>query len=173
MGLSHLVIPLPTKTSIVSTGCLTNITATNDCSYLAELGAIITIMAAFTGFFSRQLVQFRDCLQQDTAALVNISRTNAYDKTGGSTEGNVPAEFVPMSAVINVGILQSAGDLTNLLSAGCSSGNCNFSDTESASFSTLAISHFCTNVTSRIRIVSQTQQNASAGYSEEFTGAYL
>jgi hypothetical protein len=118
-------------------------------------------------------VQFRDCLQQDTAVLVNISRINSYNKIGGVTQPNVLVEYAPMAAAINVGILQPAGDLTNLLSSGCDSGNYTFSDTDSASFSTLAMSHFCTNITSRIRIVNKTEQNTSTGYSEDFTSAYL
>jgi hypothetical protein len=128
-------------------------------SYLAGLGAIVTIMASFTGIFSQQLVQFWDCLQQDTVALVNISRPNAYNKIGGPSP--VPVEYAPMADAINVGILQPAGDLTNLLSAGCSSGNCTFSDTNNAAFSTLAVSRSYTDITSRIRIVNETQNNAS------------
>jgi len=71
-------------------------------------------------------------------------------------QSNVPTEYVPMAAAISVGILQPVGDLTNTLSSGCSSGNCTFSDKGSASFSTLAFGHFCTNITSNIRIVNET-----------------
>jgi hypothetical protein len=121
-------------------------------------------VASFTGFFAQQLVQFGDCVQQDTAALVNISRTNAYNKTGRMGQGPGDLfDYAPTAAATSVGILQPAADLTNLLSAGCSSGNCTFSDTDGAAFSSLAISHLCTDITSSIRIVNETQQNTSTG----------
>ncbi|EAT81607.1 hypothetical protein SNOG_11108 [Parastagonospora nodorum SN15] len=51
-------------------------------SWVAAFGAVVTIMASLTGFFTQQLVQFQDCLQKDTTALVKISRTNSYVKHG-------------------------------------------------------------------------------------------
>jgi hypothetical protein len=117
------------------------------------MGAIITIMASFAGFFSQQLVQFDGCLEKDTAGLVNISRTNFYARTGGSTSTNVYVDYAPMVAAINVGVLQSPGDLTSTLSSGCNSGNCTFSDVDTPSFSTVAITNVCEDITARIRIV--------------------
>jgi hypothetical protein len=72
-------------------------------------------------------------------------------------------DYAPTAAATSVGILQPTADLTNLLSAGCSSGNCTFSDTDGAAFSSLAIGHLCTDITSSIRIVNKTQHNASTG----------
>jgi hypothetical protein len=112
-------------------------------------------MSSFVGFSSQQLVQFQDCLQKDPAALVNISRTNLYSQIGGTTSPGVPVGYAPMAAAINVGILQPTSDLTNLLSSGCSSGTCTFSEAHSASFATLASGYYCTNATSGIRVVNE------------------
>ncbi|USP79036.1 hypothetical protein yc1106_06310 [Curvularia clavata] len=81
---------------------------------------------------------------------------------GPSSQSNVPTEFAPMSAAVNVGLLQTTGDLTNLLSSGCSSGNCTFSDNGNASFSTLAFTHSCVDITSNIRIVNETQNSGNS-----------
>jgi hypothetical protein len=124
-------------------------------SYLAALGALITILASLTGFFSQQLVQFKDCAQINTTALANISRTNSYAQIGGYLQANVPADYVPMVAAINAGVIQSPGDLTSVLSSGCTSGNCTFSDIDTPSFSTLAISHYCEDSTARIRVINE------------------
>ena len=139
-------------------------------SYIAALGAITTIMASLTGFFSQQLVQFQDCLEKDTTALVNISRTNSYARTGGSSQPNSPVDYAPMVAAINVGLLQPISGLTDQLSSGCSSGNCTFSDSSGASFSTVAMSHFCEDITARIRIVNETKYNTSTPYTSTYLG---
>jgi hypothetical protein len=115
-------------------------------------------MASFTGFFSQQLVQFQNCLQRDLKVSASISRTNSYTQTGGSVENMNPAGFPPMVAAINIGMLQPVGDLTNALSTGCDSGNCTFPDGGGAAFSTLAIRHKCSDITSHIRIVNQTEE---------------
>jgi hypothetical protein len=142
----------------------------NFVSYLAMMGAIITIMASLTGFSAQQLVQFRDCLEKDTSALVNISRTTSYTRTGGIMQHNSPLDYPPMIAAINVGVLQSPGDLTNALSSGCSSGNCTFSDTNSPSFSTLAISHICEDITTQIYLVNETKPSEDDPYTRAFLG---
>ena len=66
------------------------------------------------------------------------------------------AEFPPMVAAMNVGILQGVGDQTNVLSSGCITGNCTFSGAGNASFSTLAISHTCEDVSNGIYVFNQT-----------------
>ncbi|KAH4072443.1 hypothetical protein HBH70_109420 [Parastagonospora nodorum] len=62
-----------------------------------------------------------------------------------------------MVSAINVGILQPPGDLTNTPSSGCSSGNCTFSESGSPSFSTIAMRHYCQDITSRIRVLNETR----------------
>lgn len=66
-----------------------------------------------------------------------------------------------MIAAINVGLLQRAGDPTNVLSSGCITGNCTFSGAGNASFSTIAISHSCEDKTADIHVFNQTRINNS------------
>lgn len=94
-------------------------------------------------------------------ASANILWTNAYAQGGGSIQSNVNAAFPPMIAAINVGLLQRTGDLTNVLSSGCSTGNCSFSEVGNASYSTVAISHSCEDSTDSIHVLNQTRINNS------------
>jgi hypothetical protein len=128
------------------------------------IGALITIMASFTGFFSQQLVQFRDCPQKDTTALVNISRTNSYAQIGGWAQSNVPMEYTPMVTAINVGLLERLRDLTSVLSSGCNSGNCTFSEPGNPSFSSLGILHYCQDTTRQIRVVNESDSEVYLRY---------
>ena len=128
-------------------------------SYVAVLGALTTILASLLGFFSQQLVQFQNCLEENTTASANIMWTNAYARTGGSIMNMLSSDYPPMIAAINVGLLQRTGDLTNVLSSGCTTGNCSFSAAGNASFSTVAISHSCEDVTTGIHVLNQTTVN--------------
>ncbi|KAF9690731.1 hypothetical protein EKO04_011283 [Ascochyta lentis] len=94
--------------------------------YIAALGAVATVMASLTGFFSQQLIQFQDCRQLDTSATVGIARTNWSSLAGLQVQNMQPDIYPPMLAAINVGIIQPADDLTRVLSRGCISGNCTF-----------------------------------------------
>ena len=125
-------------------------------------------MASLTGFFSQQLVQFKDCYEKNTTAVASISRTNSYSRIGGSFQNNAHVDFAPMVAAIHVGVIQPVDDLTNVLSSGCASGNCTFPATDGASFSTIAVSHFCQDITTRIRTVNEStnanSRNRTPGY---------
>ncbi|KAH9882578.1 hypothetical protein J1614_000814 [Plenodomus biglobosus] len=112
-------------------------------------------MASFTGFFSQQLIQFRDCFEKDTTAVVTISKCNSYAQTGGEIRKMHPVDFAPMVAAVNVGVTQPVEDLTNVLSSGCISGNCSFPATDGASFSTIAMSRSCTDITAHIRTMNE------------------
>ncbi|KAH6094690.1 hypothetical protein HBI65_120070 [Parastagonospora nodorum] len=74
-----------------------------------------------------------------------------------------------MVSAIIVGILQPPNDLTNTLSSGCSSGNYTFSESGSPSFSTIAMRHYCQDITSRIRVLNETRTSDN----KSSTGAYL
>lgn len=108
-------------------------------------------MASLTGFFSQQLVQFKDCYEKDVTAVVSLTKSNEYSRSGGSFQNMSPVEYAPMVAAINVGIIQPVTDLTNVLSSGCDSGNCSFPNTDGAAFSTLAMTHVCEDSTAHIR----------------------
>lgn len=80
-----------------------------------------------------------------------------------------PADYAPMVAAINVGIIQPVTDLTNVLSSGCDSGNCSFPSTDGAAFSTLAMTHFCQDSTTHIRTINE----STSGKIEDWDWGYL
>ena len=116
-------------------------------SYIATLCALATIMASLTGFFSQQLILFRDCAQLDNTLPVSVAKTNNFSLTGESIQNMVRDVHPAILAAINVGIIQPVGDLTSVLSQGCTSGNCTFPETDGASFQTLAMGYSCKDVT--------------------------
>jgi hypothetical protein len=132
------------------------------------MGAIITIMASLTGFFTQQIVLFQDCLELKDAASVSISKTNNYTRSGIPSSNMNPIDFDPMIAAINVGLIQPVVDFTNVLSLGCSSGNCTFPSTKHGSFSTLGIGHVCENMTAHIRVLNETIDSQSNSTVPEF-----
>ena len=120
-------------------------------SFVAALGALATIMTSLTGFFSQQLVQFETCLQRDDFVAVTVAKTNNYTAHGVFINNDTADEFGPMVAAINVGLIQPVEDHTNVLTNGCSSGNCTFPSTGGASISTVGISHVCEDISTHIR----------------------
>lgn len=124
---------------------------------MASLGALATVMTALTGFFSQQLLLFEDCAQRTDTAIVRLARTNNYTAAGGilgpGTGGNwmLWAEYAPMVAATTVGLIQPIEDFTNVFARGCDSGNCTFPSSDGASFSTVAISHICEDISGLIR----------------------
>jgi hypothetical protein len=56
-----------------------------------------------------------------------------------------------MVAATTVGLIQPVEDFTNVFARGCDSGNCTFPSSDRASFSTVAISHVCEDISGLIR----------------------
>lgn len=114
--------------------------------WITALGALITIMATLTGFFTQQLIVFEDCQRIDSSASAGVWRTNHY---GSEQDNNL---FIPMGTAIGIGITQPIGDRTGALTENCTTGNCTLPSDNGASFSTVAISHHCQNRTADLRI---------------------
>jgi hypothetical protein len=111
-------------------------------------------MTALTGFFSQQLLLFGDCAQRTDTAVVRLARTNNYTASGrkhGMEGPNWWSEYAPMVAAMTVGLVQPVEDFTNVFARGCDSGNCKFPSSSGASFSTVAISHICEDISGLIR----------------------
>ena len=119
-------------------------------SFIAAMGALVTVMSAFTGFAAQQLVVFNDCLRTDESAAVGIRRSNFYNASGERIAAQRFDEFLPMSVAMDVGILQPLEDTTTLLSYGCKTGNCTFPAANGSTFSTLATDHWCEDATSEV-----------------------
>jgi hypothetical protein len=132
------------------------------------MGAIITIMASLTGFFTQQIVLFQDCLELKDGASVSIAKTNNYTRSGTSFVNMNPTDFDPMIAAVNVGLIQPVVDFTNVLSVGCSSGNCTFPSTNHGSFSSLGVGHVCEDMTTHIRVLNETIDSNSNTTVPEF-----
>lgn len=111
-------------------------------------------MTALTGFFSQQLLQFESCTRRSEHTNAYVAKTNVYNLSGRWV-GNRDSYNVhtPMTAAMTVGLMQPAEDFTNLFVRGCSSGNCTFPYNDGASFSTLAISHTCDNISGHVRSI--------------------
>jgi hypothetical protein len=127
-------------------------------------------MASLTGFFSQQIVLVQSCLEIDETAAVSISKTNNYTRSASSDPRMLSTDYTPMIAAINVGLIQPLDDLTNVLSQGCSTGNCTFHSTNNASFSTLGIGHLCEDITTRIHVENETTTSSPVG---NFTSEFL
>jgi hypothetical protein len=97
----------------------------------------------------QQLIQFDDCLQPNHNSTVLLERTNYYGASGRRFGPMDFDYFAPMAVAMDVGILQPAQDLTNILSHGCATGNCDFPTLQGETFSTLAIDHTCEDITSQ------------------------
>jgi hypothetical protein len=82
---------------------------------------------------------------------VGIFKTNLYTASGVRSGAGLYDDFLPMSVAVDVGIAQPVEDYTSMLSYGCTSGNCTFPSSNEAAFSTLAIGHWCKDVTSEIQ----------------------
>ena len=115
------------------------------------MGAFITIMAAFTGFAAQQLIVFEDCQRADNSASVGILRSNYFNSVGDRLAPQLYDEFLPMAVAMDVGMLQPVEDRTQVLSYGCTTGNCTFPALNGSAYSTIAIGHTCDDVTSQVQ----------------------
>ncbi|KAH8722957.1 hypothetical protein GQ44DRAFT_806446 [Phaeosphaeriaceae sp. PMI808] len=132
--------------------------------YIAAFGAFLTMMSAWTGFTSQQVISFSQCAIPNYAADAGVLKTNYYDdKDGyiGSTLRGAPIDS--MVAGIELGMIQppSPRELTGILSVGCPSGNCTFPSTDGASFQTIGVGHTCKNVTSYVRNIHAQRRNGT------------
>ncbi|KAJ8116938.1 hypothetical protein OPT61_g1748 [Boeremia exigua] len=119
--------------------------------YIAIVGAFAMVMVSLTGFFLQQLVQFQDCLQPNaTEYPPRVSKTNSYMRSGAiaALNSSTSAEpFMGMVAAVNVAIFQPTENYTNMLSQRCISGHCTFPMANGTTFSTVAVSHKCEDLT--------------------------
>ncbi|KZM24318.1 uncharacterized protein EKO05_0005633 [Ascochyta rabiei] len=120
--------------------------------YVTAIGALAMVMASLTGFFSQQVVQFRDCLQPNITMVPRVAKTNSYLRAGALAGFNVTPDsepFLGMIAAINVAIFQPIDDYTNKITEKCTSGYCTFPGNNGTSFSTVAVGHTCEKITSQ------------------------
>jgi hypothetical protein len=122
-------------------------------SLIAALGAFVMIMASLTGFALQQLIQFTECLQPYETPTVTIRKTNSYNAHGLRMWVMDYQQFLPMDVAIESGILSPQKQYTDVYSSGCTTGNCTFASSPEGTFSTLAMVHSCTDVTSEVAVI--------------------
>jgi hypothetical protein len=122
-------------------------------SLIAALGAFVTIMASLTGFALQQLIQFTECLQPYESPTVSIRKANSYNAHGLREWVNNKQPFLPMDVAITSGILSPQKQYTDVYFSGCTTGNCTFAASPEGTFSTLAMVHSCTDVTSEVAVI--------------------
>jgi hypothetical protein len=122
-------------------------------SLIAALGAFVTIMASLTGFALQQLIQFTECLQPYETPTASIRKANSFNAHGLRMGVNEYQQFLPMDVAIVSGILSPQKQYTDVYSSGCPTGNCTFASSLEGTFSTLAMVHSCTDVTSEVAVI--------------------
>jgi hypothetical protein len=90
-------------------------------SYLASLGAFITIIALAIDPFSQQIIRYYNCLQADPHAVARIPWTNNYTDHGLMARYLNAEIDAPMSGVIYMVLLGSPGN--DILPFECRTGN--------------------------------------------------
>lgn len=125
----------------------TNLT---DQSYLASLGAFITIAALAVDPFSQQVLQYYDCLQVVPRSIASIPKTNRYSVTGMHTGALSASLDGPAQVAIYMGLLNPPSNSSSSISVDCPTGNCTFPADAGATFSTLGMCHSCTDISDTV-----------------------
>jgi hypothetical protein len=132
---------------------------TSISSYVAAIGAVLTVLVTAAGFFSQQILLFKDCMESSPYGQASIAKTNRFMASGTSYAPFFYDVYFPLAAAINVGILQNQTDYTSVLSYGCSTGDCSFKSDNGASFSTVAMNSSCITITDDVIISKPTNQD--------------
>lgn len=119
-------------------------------SYLAALGAIITVVAMAVDPFSQQILQYYTCLEPLHSATTSIPGTNNY--TGNAFHSGAALHEIDadMSIAIYTGLLNPPANSSSSMTISCLTGNCTYPSDNGATFSTLAISHSCEDISNLI-----------------------
>ncbi|KAF7536658.1 hypothetical protein G7054_g4372 [Neopestalotiopsis clavispora] len=94
-------------------------------SYVANLGAFITVMMVAVDPFFQQLIQYYGCLQPITAP-ATISRTNNYTVGGNRTQLLFSEPGSAMAKAIYSGALEPPSTEAATIAYNCPTGNCKF-----------------------------------------------
>ncbi|KAF2138636.1 uncharacterized protein K452DRAFT_256275 [Aplosporella prunicola CBS 121167] len=129
--------------------------------YLASFGALIIVVALATDFFSQQIIHYYDCLQPVPNELARIPMTNNYTANGFHTGPLSQTLDTAMTVAIYTGILNPSHSISSAITVDCSTGNCTFPADGDAAFSSLAMCHSCSDISSEIRNDTKTYINYS------------
>lgn len=119
-------------------------------SSIANLGAIITIVALAVDPFSQQIIQSEPCLQNIIGATAEIPKIQKLDTSitfDKPLDHRLPG---PLQVAVYMGLLSPPPNSSAAMTANCRTGNCTFPNDGGATFSTLAICHSCVNISHTI-----------------------
>lgn len=119
-------------------------------SWLANLGAVITIAALAVDPFSQQIIQSEPCLQNVTGAAAEIPKSQNFEAGIILSEPMINVLSGSLQAAIYMGLLSPPPNSSAAMTADCRTGNCNFPSDDGATFSTLAMCHSCVDISHAI-----------------------
>lgn len=118
-------------------------------SWLANLGAIVTIASLAVDPFSQQIIQSRPCLCNVSGAAAQIPKTQNLEPAI-TTPSVKPRLTGSMQAAIYMGLLSPSSNSSTTITARCQTGNCTFPSDGGATFSTLAMCQSCIDISDTI-----------------------
>lgn len=108
-------------------------------TFLAWLGAAITISALAVDPFTQQILLYYDCLEPVTGTSATIPRTNNYTATGLHMTPLDNALDGPMTVALYQGLLSPPANASSSIPFECQSGNCTFTQSNEAQYTSLAM----------------------------------
>ncbi|KAK4449583.1 hypothetical protein QBC34DRAFT_462796 [Podospora aff. communis PSN243] len=115
---------------------------------LASLGAFVVLVAIATDPFSQALIHFYSCPQASPMTLerAGIPRVNAFDQPNHQDAPDRPLQIAAFK-----GLMDPPANSSSTLAITCPTGNCRFPSIpdDGASFSTLALCPYCTDISHR------------------------
>ncbi|KXH38468.1 hypothetical protein CSIM01_05593 [Colletotrichum simmondsii] len=131
-------------------------------TYLAGLGALITVAALAIDPISQAMIEHKRCLlptQSANASLAEVPRANNYSASRihnnpilyfSDSEPGGPLGTI-MESAIKQGLIQPQ-ETAAMINFKCTMGNCNFTgEVHGSYFSSLAICHSCQDITEQIK----------------------
>ncbi|CAI0643376.1 unnamed protein product [Colletotrichum noveboracense] len=145
-------------------------------SYVASIGALITIAALAIDPFSQAMVEYRTCPQILAHETAEIARTNNYSAGSGhymTSYAEAALDFSMLTALHN-GLVDSE-ETESLINIKCTTGNCTFGDMDHGEFfSSLAMCHSCHDITHEVAPnKSHYQLPSGPAIAREFRGEVL
>jgi len=131
-------------------------------SYLASLGALITILALAIDPFSQQIIQYYTCIESLPGSIASLPRTNNYTDGGFLSKPGFAELDSIMAAAMYMGTIDPPVNPSSNIAFDCSTGNCTFPAMQNATFSTLGICYSVMDLTNYIK--PNISQNVTVGY---------
>jgi hypothetical protein len=121
-------------------------------SYLATLGAFITVAALAVDPFAQQILQYYSCSIAVPGQTASIPRNNNFtaDTIVTFTAGGQRSLDEKMAGSIWLGVLQPPQNLSSQINVQCPSGNCTFPANSGATYDTIAMCSSCSDISNQI-----------------------